>query len=214
MFWQLVNSDPYRALSFDRLHGFHLGLWKDHLWVALKHKIEALGRWAIKKVDDQWVETTLMMLNLTIPRAAGFPQWRGLVHFSSVMSVGFSDGSKYEDFSKVFLLSIPLSSLADQLNILTDFSLSHAQSVSREQARILSFEGSPVSCWGWSLCQPWSAYWSNNHGREGEGCSILWIDKSRFGIFPTINPWLMFAGIYKARRIWSQYWGSEELGLS
>ena len=31
VFWKLENSDPYRALSFDRLHAFHLGLFEDHI---------------------------------------------------------------------------------------------------------------------------------------------------------------------------------------
>lgn len=53
MFWELANSDPYRALSFDRLHGFHLGLFGDHIWTVFKHKIGEEGRQAIKKVDDQ-----------------------------------------------------------------------------------------------------------------------------------------------------------------
>lgn len=30
-----------------------------------------------------------------------FPRWRGLTHFGKVMSVSFSDGSKWEDLSKV-----------------------------------------------------------------------------------------------------------------
>lgn len=53
MFWELDNSDPYLALSFDRLHASHLGLFEDHIWAVLKAKIEAAGRLAIKKVDDQ-----------------------------------------------------------------------------------------------------------------------------------------------------------------
>ena len=31
----------------------------------------------------------------------GFPRWRGLNHFSNVMSVLFSDASKLEDILKV-----------------------------------------------------------------------------------------------------------------
>ena len=53
VFWGLKNSDPYKALSFDRLHAFHLGLFKDHIWAVFKEKITAAGRPAIKKVDDQ-----------------------------------------------------------------------------------------------------------------------------------------------------------------
>ena len=52
VFWGLKHSDPYRALSFDRLHAFHLGLFKGHIWEALKQEIKAAGRAVIKKVDD------------------------------------------------------------------------------------------------------------------------------------------------------------------
>jgi len=55
MFWKLWNSDPYRALSFDRLHTNHLGLFKDHLWDRAKQLIEAEGRLAVGSVDDQSV---------------------------------------------------------------------------------------------------------------------------------------------------------------
>lgn len=53
VFWGLDNSDTYQALSFDRLHAFHLGLFEDHIWSVLKGKIKAAGQQAIKKVDDQ-----------------------------------------------------------------------------------------------------------------------------------------------------------------
>lgn len=41
------------------------------------------------------------MFNLIVYRAAKFPRWRGLTHFGNVMSMSFTDGSKYEDLSKV-----------------------------------------------------------------------------------------------------------------
>lgn len=48
-------------------------------------------------------------------RVSMFPRWNGLSHFSSgIMSMGFSDGSKFEDLSKVQLFSIFL--LKWQLN--------------------------------------------------------------------------------------------------
>ena len=52
MFWALENSDPYMALSFDRLHASHLGLFKSHIWSALKIKIKAAGRAEIERVDN------------------------------------------------------------------------------------------------------------------------------------------------------------------
>lgn len=53
MFWQFANSDPYRALSFDRLHGLDLGLYGDHLWGAFKTKADARGRQVTKKIEEQ-----------------------------------------------------------------------------------------------------------------------------------------------------------------
>jgi hypothetical protein len=52
MFWSFQNSDPYRALSFDRLHSNHLGLFK-HLWGEAKQMLEEMGRKAQSQVDDQ-----------------------------------------------------------------------------------------------------------------------------------------------------------------
>ena len=58
VFWGLKHSDPYRALSFDRLHAFHLGLFKGHIWGALKEEITAAGRLVIKKVDNLYGQFT------------------------------------------------------------------------------------------------------------------------------------------------------------
>ncbi|KAF9784401.1 hypothetical protein BJ322DRAFT_1194914 [Thelephora terrestris] len=87
IFWSLENSDPHRALSFDRLHANHLGLFKDHLWGEAKRLVEANGRQALGQVDNQIM---------------GFPRWRGLRHFADgAMAITFSDGSTFEDLSKI-----------------------------------------------------------------------------------------------------------------
>jgi hypothetical protein len=39
---------------------------------------------------------------------AAFPRWRGLNHFNQVMEISFTDGSKYEDISKVLFIEIDL----------------------------------------------------------------------------------------------------------
>jgi hypothetical protein len=36
-----------------------------------------------------------------ILRTARIPRWRGLNHFTEILDVSFTDGSKYEDISKV-----------------------------------------------------------------------------------------------------------------
>ena len=51
----MANSDPHRSLAPDRLHINHGGLFPHHLWKEAKRHIEALGRDAIKQVDDQFV---------------------------------------------------------------------------------------------------------------------------------------------------------------
>ncbi|EDR03927.1 uncharacterized protein LACBIDRAFT_306610 [Laccaria bicolor S238N-H82] len=58
------------AISWDRLHADHGGLFSDHIWEEVK--IDAI------------------------------PPWSGLNHFNSIIKTGeFSDGSKYENMSKV-----------------------------------------------------------------------------------------------------------------
>lgn len=52
VFWDIENSDPFRALSFDRLHVNQGGLWSDHFWPELQGRISDLGRYAKKDVDE------------------------------------------------------------------------------------------------------------------------------------------------------------------
>ena len=59
VFWALGNSDPYKALSFDRLHTNNLGMFKDHLWMTAKKIVGELGRSALGKVESQYVQTML-----------------------------------------------------------------------------------------------------------------------------------------------------------
>ena len=53
VFWKLDNSDVYAALSWDRLHAYHGGLFSDHLWVRFKEIVTALGRSWCDKFDTQ-----------------------------------------------------------------------------------------------------------------------------------------------------------------
>lgn len=52
VFWEIANSDPFRALSFDRLHAHQSGLFGKHLWSELQDRIKEGGRQVIKEVDD------------------------------------------------------------------------------------------------------------------------------------------------------------------
>ncbi|KAH9083307.1 hypothetical protein EDB83DRAFT_2502427 [Lactarius deliciosus] len=87
VFWEVYNSDPHRALSFDRLHSNNSGLFGDHLLSRLK---ELVKRDNAAKIDRQF--------DLA-------PRWRGLYHFSDMMNTSFTDGSKYEDISKVVVFA-------------------------------------------------------------------------------------------------------------
>ncbi|EPQ59138.1 hypothetical protein GLOTRDRAFT_103193 [Gloeophyllum trabeum ATCC 11539] len=91
VFWKICLSDPYLALCFDRLHAYHGGLFGRHIWPQLKEYVEDLGRTAGDKLDKQMSE---------------MPRWRDFNHFDQVMKTKFTDGSKYEDMSKMLLFAI------------------------------------------------------------------------------------------------------------
>ncbi|KAJ6542460.1 hypothetical protein DFH09DRAFT_1249393 [Mycena vulgaris] len=87
-FWELGNTDPHQAISYDPLHADDGGFWGDHLFGQFKARITELGRPAIVKIDAQMSK---------------FPRWRGLNHFETVMNTSFKDGSKHEDIAKLML---------------------------------------------------------------------------------------------------------------
>ncbi|KAI0631788.1 hypothetical protein C8Q77DRAFT_1074747 [Trametes polyzona] len=82
-FLELAHTDPYEALSFDRLYAFDSGLWGHHYWKEFQVQVDRLGDGKIKT-----------LLNKHIPR------WSSLHHFKEVMEVHFSDGSKHADICK------------------------------------------------------------------------------------------------------------------
>ncbi|KAJ7700548.1 hypothetical protein B0H14DRAFT_3100108 [Mycena olivaceomarginata] len=86
VFWNIANSDPHRAISFDRLHSHHSGLWGDHLFPQLKIHLKELGDRQSAKLDQQF---------------DALPRWRGLNHFKTVTNISFNDGSKHEDIAKM-----------------------------------------------------------------------------------------------------------------
>jgi hypothetical protein len=51
VFWKIANSDPYGALSFDRLHTFPGDIFRHHLWPRLQRLVESLGREASVMVN-------------------------------------------------------------------------------------------------------------------------------------------------------------------
>ncbi|KAG2103998.1 uncharacterized protein F5147DRAFT_580146, partial [Suillus discolor] len=95
VFWCIAYSDPHEAISFDRLHSLHIGMWK-HLLKELKKILKSLGHSAEAKLENQVAE---------------FPRWCNFNHFSTVIHIMFSDGNKMQDLSKQTLYSA--------LNVLT-----------------------------------------------------------------------------------------------
>ncbi|KAG1836025.1 hypothetical protein F4604DRAFT_1943802 [Suillus subluteus] len=95
IFWIILHSNPHDALSLDRLHSLHSGLWK-HLLGELKKILASLGR----EVEAAFEELI-----------TNFPQWLNLNHFKSVINISFTDGNKFQDLSKQTLYA--------SLNILT-----------------------------------------------------------------------------------------------
>ncbi|KAI0035349.1 hypothetical protein K488DRAFT_43506 [Vararia minispora EC-137] len=90
VFWQIANTDPHRALSFDRLHFNNSGLGGNHLWGELVKVIKSLGRQAEKALNDNF---------------NAIPRWSGLSHFSDVVSSSFNDGTKHEDIIKLVVFA-------------------------------------------------------------------------------------------------------------
>ncbi|RDX39862.1 hypothetical protein OH76DRAFT_1367092 [Lentinus brumalis] len=91
VFWKIPQCNVHRALCFDRLHTFHGGVWSDHLF-------------------DQWQEIlNEAARDVTVLVNAQFdavPRWVDLNHFSHVTAVNFTDGTKYQDISKVLVPTV------------------------------------------------------------------------------------------------------------
>ncbi|KDR65150.1 hypothetical protein GALMADRAFT_148940 [Galerina marginata CBS 339.88] len=100
-FWDVEHSDPFRTISYDKMHYGPHGLGGKHLWPALQLHVKAIGKAAMHKVDIQ---------------AHLLPRWRGLNHFNKILNIQFSDANKYEDIMK---LSIFISHNILEKNIST-----------------------------------------------------------------------------------------------
>ena len=116
-FWSLKYTDVYTAISWDRLHAYHGGLFSHHLWDIFKEIVNNdLGKKFAKLIDTQWVVNLINWLpNLFVNfelitfhiRNAEIPCWSGLTHFNTLMKTSdYTDGRKYEDISKVFNITI------------------------------------------------------------------------------------------------------------
>ncbi|KAG1887716.1 hypothetical protein F4604DRAFT_1877523 [Suillus subluteus] len=89
-FDMMEHTDVHQALSHNKLHFNDEGLFSDHQWAKLQKWIEHSGRQAAVLIDN--------LFN-------SFLCWRNLNHFDQVVSVSFSDVTKYEDISKLIVFA-------------------------------------------------------------------------------------------------------------
>ncbi|KAH9850401.1 hypothetical protein C2E23DRAFT_735177 [Lenzites betulinus] len=87
-FWKIPRMNVYQAVSWDRLHAYHGGLFSDHLFVQFQEIVKEMGKKTMEAVNE---------------RFDLIPRWKDMNHFSEVCSVTFTDGTKYEDISKVLV---------------------------------------------------------------------------------------------------------------
>ncbi|KAI5986488.1 hypothetical protein EDD15DRAFT_2389855 [Pisolithus albus] len=85
VFWKVKNSDPEEAVSLDDLHVMHAGLFGYHSLEELKIILNKLPRQYAAQLEEL---------------LATFPSWRGLVHFTGILHISFSDGNKLRDLSR------------------------------------------------------------------------------------------------------------------
>ncbi|KAK0186793.1 hypothetical protein F5146DRAFT_1004858 [Armillaria mellea] len=57
VFWSIDRSDPYRAVSWDQLHAYHLGLFKHLLLCLLEHveNIQGPDKRKAKVIIDEFI---------------------------------------------------------------------------------------------------------------------------------------------------------------
>ena len=63
-FWRIKYSDPYRAISFDKLHAYGLGLFGDHIWPEIVTLIKSADQ-GFSSVDELWDWQKLELLRVT-----------------------------------------------------------------------------------------------------------------------------------------------------
>ncbi|KAK0476003.1 hypothetical protein EDD18DRAFT_1115667 [Armillaria luteobubalina] len=71
VFWSIANSDPYKAVSWDRLHAYHLGVFRHLLNRLLEHieNIPGAEKHHAKVVIDEFINN--------------FPRWKNFTHFTN-----------------------------------------------------------------------------------------------------------------------------------
>ncbi|KAH6902842.1 hypothetical protein BKA70DRAFT_1111973 [Coprinopsis sp. MPI-PUGE-AT-0042] len=90
LFWEHRFWEVYKALTWDRLHAFHLGLFRDHLLKEFVRLLKTFSSELVDRINKQLIAS---------------PRWSGLKTFSTLHALGeFSDARTFEDLSKVCLI--------------------------------------------------------------------------------------------------------------
>ena len=66
VFWKFPCTDIYQAISWDRLHAYHSGLFSDHIWEEVKSIAEELGKEVSKLIDTQYAYSASTNLILIV----------------------------------------------------------------------------------------------------------------------------------------------------
>ncbi|KAF9480048.1 hypothetical protein BDN70DRAFT_878082 [Pholiota conissans] len=91
-FWNFSGTDVYSAISWDRLHAYHAGMFSDHLFAELRRIVGELEGRDPEDLIDKALDA--------------IPPWSRLNHFKSLHATGeFTDGTKHEDLSKVIIFA-------------------------------------------------------------------------------------------------------------
>ncbi|KAI6096505.1 hypothetical protein F5141DRAFT_1067665 [Pisolithus sp. B1] len=85
VFWRVEISEPEEAVSLNDLHVMHASLFGYHSLEELKVILNKLPCWYAAQLEEL----------LTM-----FPTWQGLVHFTGILHISFSDGNKLQDLSR------------------------------------------------------------------------------------------------------------------
>ncbi|KAJ7191815.1 hypothetical protein GGX14DRAFT_380770 [Mycena pura] len=84
--WEIRNSSPYDAASYDLLHSDDLGKFGKRIWTR------------VRQVLDSLKTTGLLTKNM-----ANVPRWPGLKHFQNVTTRQMNNGQEFLDIEKSIL---------------------------------------------------------------------------------------------------------------
>ncbi|KAK0479827.1 hypothetical protein EDD18DRAFT_1113760 [Armillaria luteobubalina] len=127
VFWSIEQSDPYRAVSWDRLHAYHLGLFKHLLLRLLEHveNIQGPDKCKAKVIIDEFI--------------TNFPRWQNLIHFpNQILFAAHSVLSKADNPSAYLLLKVIRSYL--ELDMYTSMDVHMEKSIEEGRQLLGVFE--------------------------------------------------------------------------